>query len=82
MSTLQFMGRGELVPRLIAQLGGNKDFAYALLKKRGHMNPDGTLTAEGEKRNQMTAEERAFDRAGESVHTHEYNPETNRLEKN
>ena len=82
MSTLQFMGRGELVSRLIAQLGGNKEFAYALLKKRGHMNPDGTLTAEGEKRNQMTAEERAFDRAGESVHTHEYNPETNRLEKN
>ena len=29
----------------------------------------------------MTAEERAFDRAGESVHTHDYNPETNRLEK-
>jgi hypothetical protein len=46
------------------------------------MNADGTLTAQGEKRNQMTAEERAFDRAGESVHTHEYNPETNRLEKN
>ena len=23
----------------------------------------------------------AFDRAGESMHTHEYNPETNRLEK-
>jgi hypothetical protein len=45
------------------------------------MNADGMLTAEGEKRNQMTAEERAFDRAGESVHTHEYNSETNRLEK-
>ena len=74
------MGRGELVPRLIAQVG-DEAFAKSLLKKRGHMNPDGTLTAEGEKRNQMTAEERAFDRAGESVHTHEYNPETNRLEK-
>ena len=81
MSTLQFMGRGELIPRLIAQLGGNKGFAYALLKKRGHMTADGNLTAEGEKRNQMTGEERAFDRAGESIHTHEYNPETNRLEK-
>jgi len=45
------------------------------------MNADGMLTAEGEKRNQMTAEERAFDRADVSVHTHEYNPETNRLEK-
>ncbi len=74
------MGRGELVPRLIAQVG-DAAFAKNLLKKRGHMNPDGTLTAEGEKRNQMTAEERAFDRAGESMHTHEYNPETNRLEK-
>ncbi len=80
MSTLQFMGRGELVPRLIAQVG-DEAFAKNLLKKRGHMSADGTLTAEGEKRNQMTAEERAFDRAGESVHTHEYNPETNRLEK-
>lgn len=80
MSTLQFMGRGELVPRLIAQVG-SEAFAKNLLKKRGHMNADGTLTAEGEKRNQMTAEERAFDRAGESVHTHDYNPETNRLEK-
>ena len=74
------MGRGELVPRLIAQVG-NEAFAKNLLKKRRHMNPDGTLTAEGEKRNQMTAEERAFDRAGESVHTHDYNPETNRLQK-
>ena len=74
------MGRGELVPRLIAQVG-NEAFAKNLLKKRGHMNPDGTLTAGGEKRNQMTAEERAFDRAGESVHTHDYNPETNRLQK-
>lgn len=82
MSTLQFMGRGELVPRLIAQLGGNKEFAYALLKKRGHMNPDGTLTAEGQKRNKMTAAERAHDRAGTTPHTHTYNPETNRVEKN
>ena len=81
METQKFMGRNQLVKRLIAQVG-DKGFAYALLKKRGHMNPDGTLTAEGEKRNQMTAEERAFDRAGETPHTHTYNPETNRLEKN
>ena len=45
------------------------------------MNPDGTLTVEGHKRNQMTAEERAFDRSGETPHTGEYNPETNRIEK-
>ncbi len=81
METQKFMGRNQLVKRLIAQVG-DKGFAYALLKKRGHMNADGTLTAEGEKRNQMTAEERAFDRAGETPHTHTYNPETNRLEKN
>ncbi len=81
METQKFMGRNQLVKRLIAQVG-DKGFAYALLKKRGHMNADGTLTAEGDKRNQMTAEERAFDRAGETPHTHTYNPETNRLEKN
>ena len=81
METQKFMGRNQLVKRLIAQVG-DKGFAYALLKKRGHMNPDGTLTAEGQKRNIMTAAERAFDRAGETPHTHTYNPETNRVEKN
>ena len=81
METQKFMGRNQLVKRLIAQVG-DKGFAYALLKKRGDMNADGTLTAKGEKRNQMTAEERAFDRAGETPHTHTYNPETNRVEKN
>ena len=74
------MGRNQLVKRLIAQVG-DKGFAYALLKKRGHMNPDGTLTAEGHKRNKMTAAERAHDRADTTPHTHEYNPETNRTEK-
>jgi len=80
METQKFMGRGELVPRLIEQVG-NRNFAMNLLKKRGHMNPDGTLTEEGKKRNKMTAEERAFDRSGETPHTGEYNPETNRIEK-
>jgi hypothetical protein len=81
METQKHMGRNQLVKRLIAQVG-DKGFAYALLKKRGHMNPDGTLTAEGEKRNQMTADERAHDRAGTTPSTHTYNPETNRVEKN
>jgi len=80
METTRFTGRGELIPRLIAQVG-NRDFAMNLLKDRGDMNQDGTLTAEGEKRNQMTAGERAFDRSGETPHTGEYNPETNRIEK-
>lgn len=81
METQKFMGRNQLVKRLIAQVG-DKGFAYALLKKRGHMNPDGTLTAEGKKRNNMTAEERAHDRAETTPHTHTYNSETNRVEKN
>ncbi len=81
METQKFMGRNQLVKRLIAQVG-DKGFAYALLKKRGHMNPDGTLTAEGQKRNTMTAAERAHDRASTTPHTHTYNPETNRVEKN
>jgi len=80
METQKFMGRNQLVKRLIAQVG-DKGFAYALLKKRGHMNPDGTLTAKGQKRNKMTAAERAHDRADTTQHTHEYNPETNRTEK-
>ena len=75
------MGRNQLVKRLIAQVG-DKGFAYALLKKRGHMNPDGTLTVQGQKRNQMTAGERAHDRADTTPSTHTYNPETNRVEKN
>jgi len=80
METQKFMGRGELVPRLIEQVG-SRNFAMNLLKKRGHMSDDGSLTAEGQKRNQMTAEERAFDRSNETPYTGEYNPETNRIEK-
>jgi len=61
METQRFMGRGQLIPRLIAQVG-NRDFAMNLLKKRGHMDAAGNLTPSGEKRNNMTAEERALDR--------------------
>ena len=75
------MGRGELIPRLIAQVG-SRDFAMNLLKDRGHMNPDGTLTAEGQKRNQMTAGERAHDRAGTTPSTHTYDSTTNTVKKN
>ena len=57
METQKFMGRNQLVKRLIAQLGGDKGFAYALLKRRGDMNADGTLTAKGQERNKMTASE-------------------------
>ena len=53
-----------------------------ILKKRGQLKADGkTLTAEGKKRNAMTAEERAKDRASkqQKVPASEftYNPKTN-----
>lgn len=57
------MGRNQLVDRLAAQVG-SKSLAVKILIKRGHLMPDGkTLTREGKKRNAMTAEERAKDRA-------------------
>jgi len=66
MTTQKFMGRNQLVDRLAAQVG-NKDTAIAILKKRGQMTASGTLTAAGQKRNMMTAEERAKDRAAKST---------------
>jgi hypothetical protein len=81
MATQKFMGRGQLVDRLAAQVG-NRDTAIAILKKRGQMNADGTLTAAGQKRNMMTAEERAKDRAAKSsghpTKDFKYNARTNR----
>ena len=75
------MGSGQLVDRLMAQVG-DKGFAIALLKKRGDMTPGGELTAKGKSRNRMTAEQRALDRAGETSASATYNPETNRVTKN
>jgi len=57
----KFKGRGVLVKRLASQVG-DKGMAIALLKKRGDMAPGGKLTPKGEKRNRMTAAERAADR--------------------
>ena len=62
MVTQKFMGSGQLVDRLTAQVK-DRGFAMSLLKKRGDMNSNGSLTPKGEARNQMTAEERAIDRA-------------------
>jgi len=81
MRSQQFLGRGQLVNRLAMQVG-DRATAIALLQKRGHLKADGkTLTAEGEKRNAMTAEERAKDRASRSLHKpmsdFSYNPKTN-----
>ena len=81
MTTQKFMGRNQLVDRLAAQVG-NKDTAIAILKKRGQMDANGTLTAAGQKRNMMTAEERAKDRAskstGHSAKDFTYSARTNR----
>lgn len=81
MATQKFMGRNQLVDRLAAQVG-NKDTAIAILKKRGQMKDDGTLTAAGQKRNMMTAEERAKDRAvkrtGRPAKDFTYTARTNR----
>ena len=80
METQRFMGSGQLVDRLAAQVR-DKGFAKALLKKRGDMNPDGSLTAKGLDADAMNSGQRATKRASEksgkpeSLYT--YNPLTN-----
>jgi hypothetical protein len=81
MATQKFMGRGKLLERLTAQVGGKK-LAVEILQKRGHLKADGkTYTKDGMKRNMMTAEERAKDRAakytGRTSSSFKYNPITN-----
>jgi hypothetical protein len=81
MATQKFMGRGQLLERLTAQVGDRK-LAIGILQKRGHLKADGkSYTKEGMKRNAMTAEERAKDRAskqtGRSADSFKYNPITN-----
>jgi hypothetical protein len=75
MESQAFMGTGELIPRLMAQVG-SASFGMALAKKNGFLNADGGLSALGMQRNGMDAEERAIDRAGG---TGIYNPTTNRV---
>ena len=82
MATQKFMGKGQLLERLTAQVGDRK-LAIAILQKRGHLKADGkTYTAEGRKRNAMTASERAKDRAvkksGGQMSDYVYDPSTNR----
>jgi hypothetical protein len=75
MESQAFMGTGELIPRLMSQVG-SASFGMALAKKNGFINADGGLSALGMQRNSMTAEGRAIDRAGG---TGIYNPTTNRV---
>jgi len=86
MATQKFMGRGQLLERLTAQVGDRKK-AIKLLQERGHLEADGkTYTAEGMKRNMMTAEERAKDRAskytGRPAQDFDYIPQTNNVRLN
>ena len=78
--TQKFLGKNSLVKRLSAQVG-NKGEAIAILKKRGDMSATGALTPKGQKRNSMTAEGRAKDRAakaaGKKPSAFVYNPKTN-----
>jgi len=78
----RFTGRGQLINRLASQVGSHK-LAVGLLIKRGDLKPDGkTFTAQGAKKNSMTASERAVARAvKESKHKaseYDYNKITNR----
>lgn len=82
MTTQKFMGRNQLIERLSAQVG-DRDAAIKILQERGHLKADGkTFTAEGLKRNMMTAEERATDRSAKRLdkkpEAFKYNPKTNR----
>jgi hypothetical protein len=82
MATQKFMGRGQLIDRLAAQVG-SRESAIKILQERGHLKADGkTFTAEGQRRNAMTAEERAKDRAakrsGNPKSQYTYDPRTNR----
>ena len=82
MATQKFMGRGQLIDRLAAQVG-NRESAIKILQERGHLKADGkTLTAAGQKRNMMTAEERVKDRASKRMdrptQDFKYTAQTNR----
>ena len=81
MSTQKFMGKGQLIDRLAAQVG-NRDTAIKILQDRGHLKADGkTFTPEGAKRNAMSAQERAIDRvttkSGKPKSAYTYDPKTN-----
>ena len=82
MTTQKYMGRYQLVKRLAAQVG-DKETAIGILQKRGQLEADGkTLTKAGQKRDNMTARERALDRAtkesGRTPSEYKYDPKTNR----
>jgi len=67
MKSLDFTGKGELINRLSSQVGGKKK-AISILQKRGHLMSDGkTFTPQGEKRDSMSAADRAIDRTAKRL---------------
>jgi len=81
MESQNFLGRNQLIDRLSDQVG-SRDMALGILEKRGHVFPNtDKLTITGQIRDNMTAEERALERAaknsGKSVDSFTYDPLTN-----
>tara|TARA_R100001079_G_C4356083_1_gene113034 strand:- start:89 stop:373 length:285 start_codon:yes stop_codon:yes gene_type:complete len=80
--TNKHMGRNKLIDRFSEQVG-DRSMAIKILQKRGMIIP-GTenLTEKGMRRDSMTAEERAIDRAVTSSGRHKsefvYDPKTNK----
>lgn len=88
MATQKYMGKGVLLERLTEQMRTQKSppkdpeaTARAVLVGRGMMDSEGGYTKKGTARSNMTAEERAKDRAskrtGKPASTFGYNPKTN-----
>ena len=81
METQKYMGKNQLIERLAAQMG-SRESALDVLRERGHVDAQGQLTAAGKLRDNMTAEERALDRAktrtGKPITAFKYSPSTNR----
>lgn len=82
MISQKYTGRGQLINRLASQVG-SRSMAIGILIKRGDLKPDGkTFTAKGEKKNAMTAAERAIQRAskasGHKPSEYKYNKSTNK----
>jgi hypothetical protein len=67
-------------------MGGNREMAIAVLRKRWHVYPDSEeLTPEGMQRDRMGAEGRAMDRAakqfGGNMFDYTYDYDTNKARK-
>jgi hypothetical protein len=88
MATQKFMGKGVLLERLTEQMRTQKNppkdpeaTARAVLTARGMLDDKGNYTDKGKERSNMTAEERALDRASKRTGTpktaFKYNAKTN-----